>query len=74
MKLDQFFDIREALKDSDPTVLIDNAHSYVTRLLDVLDAISDECAVSEAHAAQWSDTPSIYTETVRDMMRFHGSP
>jgi hypothetical protein len=73
MRLDPFFDIRNALRTDDPA-LAEDAPAYIKRLLDVITAIEAECKVSEDHAGGWGDSAAVYTENIRDIIRHYGNP
>lgn len=47
---------------------IAKAPEYISRLLDIIDTIESACAVSEAHAAPFNDTPTVYADHIRQII------
>lgn len=47
---------------------IAKAPEYVSRLLDIIDAIEEEIADSEAHALPYGDSAVVYTEVIRQII------
>lgn len=45
------------------------SRSFVARLLAFVDALEELCTVSEMHAAQFDDVPSVYVDDIRSLIR-----